>query len=247
MNEYREFQKSQRTRKEQLESSLKSELKQLELKHRQEQQDMKTVHQRMRTNLAHEMTREREQRALDRLNKSLRVVQSCHADNKSDESNEARPKRKRSNKKPREEVSSDNDDNDADADADDENESTIEIERASKKRKITTFGSSLDNEQRDEHIELSDDVEASKNKQDTNVENTIDTTTTTTRTTTTTTNTLQSKIEQSQEQQSIPSSTQLDRTLILCPSISQDQHINENDNVISVQKQGEDSFVVLDE
>ena len=100
MNEYREFQKSQRIKKELLESSLKEELKQLEQKHRQELQDLKTLHQRKRTQLTQELTLEREQRALDRLNKSM--VSVCEKE----KLNEAKSnKRKRTNR--HEQVTSD--------------------------------------------------------------------------------------------------------------------------------------------
>lgn len=102
MNEYREFQKSLRIKKEQLESSLKEELKQLEQKHRQELQDLKTLHQRKRTQLTQELTLEREQRALDRLNKSMVSVRGKE---KLDETKSTK-KRKRTNNK-QEQVTSD--------------------------------------------------------------------------------------------------------------------------------------------
>lgn len=105
MNEYREFQKSLRIKKEQLESSLKEELKQLEQKHRQELQDLKTLHQRKRTQLTQELTLEREQRALDRLNKSMVSVREKE---KLDETKSTKKrKRTNNNKQEQEQVTSD--------------------------------------------------------------------------------------------------------------------------------------------
>lgn len=70
INEYRVFQNTQREKKEQLNSSLKVELKQLEDKHRQELINLKNIHQRLRNELAFELAQEREQRRLNRINKA---------------------------------------------------------------------------------------------------------------------------------------------------------------------------------
>ena len=238
MNEFREFQKSQRLKKEQLESTLKCELKQLEQKQRQEVQDLKTIHQRMRTNLAHELTREREQRALDRLNKARLV-------DKDSEANSQRPrtKRKRSNK--REEVSSDSV---ADAnDADDENsvneaKNQCVVENtatANKKQKKESSASSLNlplhdidnNDEEKDNVANDKVVAVVENKQhDDNCDRTnVDLTCLT-------------SLPIESTQSTIPTCTQLDRTVTL--RLASDPSL-ENDVIECAQKKNDDSSEIL--
>ena len=70
MEEYREFQKKQRSRKEQLKLNMSNELKALDQKHRLETQELKANHQRLKIELNKELAKEREKRNLDRLNNS---------------------------------------------------------------------------------------------------------------------------------------------------------------------------------